>query len=57
MLAAAVVGLADYTDTDGTARMRATVHSTVMVVSLVVFVISLVIRAGNPTDRSRSSCS
>ena len=52
MLAAAVVGLADYTDTDGTARMRATVHSTVMVVSLVVFVISLVIRAGNPTDRT-----
>ena len=27
MVAAAVVGLADYTDTDGTARMRATVHS------------------------------
>ena len=52
MLAAAVVGLADYTDTDGTARMRATVHSTVMVVALVVFVLSLVIRAGNPADRT-----
>jgi len=52
MVAAAVVGLADYTDTDGTARMRATVHSVLMVVALVVFVISLVIRAGNPADRT-----
>jgi nitrite reductase/ring-hydroxylating ferredoxin subunit/uncharacterized membrane protein len=52
MLAAAVTGLADYTDTDGTARMRATVHSTLMVVSLILFAISLVIRAGNPPDRT-----
>jgi nitrite reductase/ring-hydroxylating ferredoxin subunit/uncharacterized membrane protein len=52
MLAAAVAGLADYTDTDGTARMRATVHSTLMVVALVVFVISLVIRAGSLADRT-----
>jgi nitrite reductase/ring-hydroxylating ferredoxin subunit/uncharacterized membrane protein len=52
MLAAAVVGLADYTDTDGTARMRATVHAKVMVVALVLFTISLVIRAGNPSDRT-----
>jgi len=52
MLGAAVVGLADYTDTDGTARMRATVHATVMIVALVFFAISLVIRAGNPTDRT-----
>src|SRR4029078_10103192 len=44
-------GLADYTDTDGTARMRATVHATVMVVALVFFAISRVIGAGNPTDR------
>jgi nitrite reductase/ring-hydroxylating ferredoxin subunit/uncharacterized membrane protein len=52
MLGAAVVGLADYTDTDGTARTRATVHATVMVVALLLFAISLVIRAGNPTDRT-----
>jgi nitrite reductase/ring-hydroxylating ferredoxin subunit/uncharacterized membrane protein len=52
MLAAAVTGLADYTDTDGTARMRATVHSTLMVVSLILFAISLVIRAGHPPDRT-----
>lgn len=52
ILASAVTGLADYTDTDGTARMRATVHATVMVLSLVLFVVSLVIRAGNPVDRT-----
>ena len=52
MLAAAVVGLADYTDTDGTSRMRATVHATLMVIALLVFVVSLVIRAGNPADRT-----
>jgi nitrite reductase/ring-hydroxylating ferredoxin subunit/uncharacterized membrane protein len=52
MLAAAVVGFADYTDTDGTARMRATVHSVVMIAALLLFVVSLVIRAGNPPDRT-----
>ena len=46
MLAAAVTGAADYTDTDGEARVRATVHSTVMVVALVVYVVSLVLRWG-----------
>lgn len=54
MLAAAGVGLADYTDTDGTARMRATVHATVMVAALVLFAVALVIRAGNPVDRTVS---
>ena len=52
MVAAAVVGLADYTDTDGTARMRATVHSTLMTVALVLLLVSLAVRAGNPTDRT-----
>ena len=52
MLGAAVVGFADYTDSDGTARMRATVHSVVMILALLVFVVSLVIRSGNPTDRT-----
>ena len=52
MLAAAIAGLADYTDTDATARMRATVHATLMVVALVVFVVSLAMRAGNPPDRT-----
>lgn len=51
MLAAAVTGLADYTEVDGTARNRATVHGTIMVLTLVVYAISLAIRAGNPPDR------
>jgi nitrite reductase/ring-hydroxylating ferredoxin subunit/uncharacterized membrane protein len=52
IVAAAVAGLADYTDTDGTARLRATVHATLMTLALVVFAISLAIRAGNPADRA-----
>ena len=47
-----VTGLADYTDTDGTARMRATVHSVVMLASLALFVVSLILRAGGPADRT-----
>jgi nitrite reductase/ring-hydroxylating ferredoxin subunit/uncharacterized membrane protein len=52
MLAAAVSGAADYVDTDGLARVRATLHSTLMVVALVVLSISLVLRAGGPADRT-----
>lgn len=52
IVAAAVTGLADYTDTDGTARLRATVHSVLMTTALVLFAISLLIRAGNPIDRT-----
>jgi nitrite reductase/ring-hydroxylating ferredoxin subunit/uncharacterized membrane protein len=52
MIAAAVTGAADYSDTDGTARTRATLHATLMVVALVVLLISLVLRAGNPADRT-----
>jgi len=52
MLAAALSGAADYVDTDGLARVRATLHSTLMVVALVVLAISLVVRAGGPADRS-----
>ncbi|MBA2381736.1 MAG: Rieske 2Fe-2S domain-containing protein [Chloroflexi bacterium] len=51
MVAAAVTGAADYAEVDGTARNRATVHSTLMVVSLLLYVVSLVIRSGNPPDR------
>jgi nitrite reductase/ring-hydroxylating ferredoxin subunit/uncharacterized membrane protein len=52
IVATAVSGLADYADVDGTARSRATVHATVMTTALVIFLISLVIRAGNPADRA-----
>lgn len=51
MVGAAVTGLADYTEVDGTARNRATVHGTIMVVTLLVYLASLVIRTGNPPDR------
>jgi nitrite reductase/ring-hydroxylating ferredoxin subunit/uncharacterized membrane protein len=52
MLAAAVPGAVDYSDTDGTARVRATVHATLMVVALVIYIISLLMRAGSPNDRT-----
>ena len=52
MLLAAVSGAADYADTDGTARTRATVHSTLMVVALVVYLLSMAARAGGPADRT-----
>jgi hypothetical protein len=41
MLAAAATGAADYTDTDGTARARATLHATLMVIGLVVVLVAL----------------
>jgi nitrite reductase/ring-hydroxylating ferredoxin subunit/uncharacterized membrane protein len=52
MLGAALAGFADYADTDGLARQRATVHSVVMIVALVIYVVSLLIRYGDPVDRS-----
>jgi nitrite reductase/ring-hydroxylating ferredoxin subunit len=52
MLGSAVVGFADYSVTDGKARVRATVHSTLMIVSLVLYLVSLAIRAGGPADRT-----
>jgi nitrite reductase/ring-hydroxylating ferredoxin subunit/uncharacterized membrane protein len=52
MLGAAVTGAADYADTDGAARVRATTHSTLMVIALVVLLVSLALRAGSPADRT-----
>lgn len=52
MIAAALAGYADYADTDGTARVRATVHATLMTVALVLFMASLAARAGAPVDRT-----
>ena len=46
MLAAAFAGFADYADTDGRARDRATLHSTIMIVGLLVYVVSFVLRTG-----------
>jgi nitrite reductase/ring-hydroxylating ferredoxin subunit len=52
MLASAVVGYADYSVTDGKARIRATVHSSLMVLALIVYLVSLALRAGSPPDRT-----
>ena len=48
MIGAAVAGTADYVDTDDDARVAATVHSTLMVIALVLFVVSLVMRLASP---------
>jgi nitrite reductase/ring-hydroxylating ferredoxin subunit/uncharacterized membrane protein len=52
MVAAAVTGLADYSDTSGTALTRATLHATLMVIALVLLVVSAVMRTGAPLDRT-----
>lgn len=52
MVLAAVAGLADYSDTTGTALTRATLHATIMVVTLLVLIVSAVMRAGAPADRT-----
>jgi nitrite reductase/ring-hydroxylating ferredoxin subunit len=57
MLAAAVTGLADYADTDGTARTRATLHGTLMVIGLLFILVSLVTRQGGTADGALQSAS
>jgi nitrite reductase/ring-hydroxylating ferredoxin subunit len=47
MVLSALSGTADYVDTDGTARVRATVHATLMVAALVLYLVSLALRAGS----------
>jgi nitrite reductase/ring-hydroxylating ferredoxin subunit len=44
MLAAALAGFADYADTDGKARERATLHATLMLATLVLYLVSLAAR-------------
>src|SRR5918992_1643664 len=48
VLAAAVAGLADYTDTDGHPRMVATVHATLNTLAAVVYLASLWLRLTDP---------
>lgn len=48
MLGAALAGFADYADTDGKARERATLHSTLMLVALVGFIVSFLLRLPPP---------
>jgi nitrite reductase/ring-hydroxylating ferredoxin subunit/uncharacterized membrane protein len=52
LVASAATGAADYVDTDGSARTKATVHSMIMVVALVLLLVSLALRAGAPADRT-----
>ena len=54
MGAAALAGLADYSDTDDDARMAGTVHGTLMVLSLVVYLVSLWLRLANPFAPDRT---
>lgn len=49
-LASVVSGLADYTDTDGTARTRATIHGTLMVVAGALAAASIISRDGGATS-------
>jgi len=52
MLAAALAGFADYADTDGKARERATLHATLMLLTLAVYLVSLVLRLGSSPGAS-----
>jgi nitrite reductase/ring-hydroxylating ferredoxin subunit len=52
MIGAALVGFADYADTDGKPRERATLHATLMLLALVGYLISLVVRLGAGTASS-----
>ncbi|HUR16099.1 MAG TPA: Rieske (2Fe-2S) protein [Candidatus Limnocylindrales bacterium] len=54
MVAAAVAGTADYSDTDDEPRMVATVHATLMTTALVVYVISVVLRMGTGETGDRT---
>src|SRR5687767_1193319 len=54
MVAAAVAGLADYGDTDDDARAAGTVHATLMVFALVVYLVSLWLRLANPAAADRT---
>ena len=52
MAISAVVGLADYSETEGRALTRATLHASLMTVGLVVLIISALLRSGAPVDRT-----
>jgi nitrite reductase/ring-hydroxylating ferredoxin subunit len=52
IIAAALAGFADYSDTDGTARDRATLHATLMLTATVLYLVSLAIRLGAGPDGS-----
>lgn len=52
MALSALAGLADYSETEGAALTRATLHATLMTVALIVLIVSAVLRWGAPADRA-----
>ena len=52
MVLSALSGLADYSETTGTALTRATLHASLMTVALVILIVSAVLRGGAPADRT-----
>lgn len=55
MAGAAVAGFADYADTDGLARERATLHSSLMVVALVLYLVDGLLRLGGSAGAPASA--
>jgi nitrite reductase/ring-hydroxylating ferredoxin subunit/uncharacterized membrane protein len=52
MALSALAGLADYSETQGTALTRATLHATLMTTALVVLIVSALLRWNAPADRT-----
>ncbi len=52
MVLSALSGLADYSETTGTALTRATLHASLMTFALLVLIVSAVLRGGAPADRT-----
>ena len=52
MVASALSGLADYSETEGSALTRATLHATLMTVALLLLIVSALVRSGAPADRT-----
>lgn len=52
MALSALSGLADYSETQGTPLTRATLHASLMTLALVILIVSAVLRAGDPADRT-----
>ena len=52
MVASALSGLADYSETQGSALTRATLHATMMTIALLLLIVSALLRSGAPADRT-----
>jgi nitrite reductase/ring-hydroxylating ferredoxin subunit len=52
MVASALSGLADYSETQGSVLIRATLHATLMTFALLLLIVSALLRSGAPADRT-----